>query len=67
MSEIRTDNAKNMDPIRVALQQDDPDLTVYACSAHWLNLSGQNLATQSVMKHIAEVQTYFRNYHKPCA
>ncbi|KAK2152368.1 hypothetical protein LSH36_330g03026 [Paralvinella palmiformis] len=56
-----------MERMRAALQQDDPDLTVYGCSAHWLNLLGQDLTTQSVMKHIVEVQKYFRNHHKPCA
>ncbi|KAK2166100.1 hypothetical protein LSH36_42g09129 [Paralvinella palmiformis] len=53
---ICTDNAKNMERMQAALQQDDPDLTVYGCSAHWLNLLGQDLTTQSVMKHIVEVQ-----------
>ncbi|KAK2160668.1 hypothetical protein LSH36_128g04023 [Paralvinella palmiformis] len=56
-----------MQRMRVALQQDDPDLIVYGCSAHWLNLLDQDLTAQSVMKHIVEMQKYFRNHHKPCA
>ena len=45
VSGICTDNAKNMERLRAALQQVDPDLTVYGCSAHWLNLLGQYLTT----------------------
>ena len=56
-----------MEKMRAALQEDDPDLTVYGCSAHWLNLLGLDLTSQSVMKHVVEVQKYFRNHHKPCA
>ena len=67
VSGVCTDNAKNMEKMRAALQEDDPDLTVYGCSAHWLNLLGLDLTSQSVMKHVVEVQKYFRNHHKPCA
>ena len=49
-----------MERMREALQQDDPELTVYGCSA-------QDLTSQKAMTHIVEVQKYFRNYRKPCA
>jgi len=43
------------------LQQADPDLTVYGCSAQWLNLLDQDLTTHSVMG-----QKHCQNYHQPC-
>lgn len=64
---IVTDNAKNMEKMRDALQKDDPQLNVYGCSAHWLNLLGQDITPTSIMKHINDVTKYFRNHHAPCA
>ena len=62
-----TDNAKNMEKMRQALQKENDNLIVYGCSAHWLNLLEQNLTPNRVMKHIVEIQKYFRNHHKPNA
>lgn len=64
---IVTDNAKNMESMRNKLHEDDPDLLVYGCSSHWLNLLGNDLTPSSVIAHVVAVQKYFRNHHKPAA
>ena len=56
LSGVCTDNAKNIEKKRSALQENDPVFTVYGCSAHWLNLLGLDLTSWSVMKHVVEVQ-----------
>ena len=50
-----TDNAKNMENMRKALKEEDDSLVVYGCSAHWLNLLGQDVTPRSVMKHVVEM------------
>jgi hypothetical protein len=62
---IVTDNEKKMEKMKSLLQQDDDQLIVYGCSSHWLNLLGQELTPQLIMKHVVEVQKYFRNHHQP--
>lgn len=37
----------------------------YGCGAHWLNLLGEDITPTSVLKHVMEVQKYFRNHHAP--
>ena len=49
-----SDNAKNMDnPIP------------YGCLSHVLNLLGQDLTPAPIMKHIVEINKFFRNHHVP--
>ncbi len=67
VTSVVTDNAKNMEKMREALQEDNNDLMVYGCSAHWLNLLGQDVTPPDVMNHVTEIQKYFRNHHKPNA
>lgn len=67
VTSVVTDNAANMAKMRQALKDDDPDLNVYGCSAHLLNLLGEDLTPSAIMKHVKEVNKYFRNHHKPCA
>lgn len=62
---IVTDNEKKMQKMKTLLQQDDDQLIVYGCSSHWLNLLGQELTPSTIMKHVVEVQKYFRNHHQP--
>jgi len=64
---VVTDNAKNMEKMRGSVKEDDRELVVYGCSAHWLNLLGQDLTPPAIIKHVTEVQKYFRNHHKPNA
>lgn len=63
---IVTDNEKKMQKMKSLLLEDDNQLLVYGCSSHWLNLLGQELTPAPIMKHIVEVQKYFRNHHQPC-
>ena len=49
---VVTDNARNMEKMREIIKSDDPSLTVYGCSAHWLNLLGQDITPPTIMKHM---------------
>ena len=42
-------------------------LVTYGWLAHWLNLLGQDLTPTQVIKHVTEVNKYFRNHHIPAA
>jgi hypothetical protein len=64
---VVTDNAKSMEKMRQLLHKDDDDLIVYGCSSHLLNLLGESLTSADVIKHIVEIQKYFRNHHSPSA
>ena len=64
---IVTDNAANMAKMRQGLKEDNPNITVYGCSAHMLNLLGDDVTPAPVIKHVKEVNKYFRNHHKPSA
>lgn len=62
-----TDNAKVMEKTRKLLQLEEStkDLIVYGCSSHWLNLLGQDLTPDAVIKPVIKIQKYFRNHHLP--
>ena len=62
-----TDNAKNMDKMRRELEKEDANLIPYGCLYHVLNLLGQDLTPAPIMKHIVEVNKFFRNHHVPSA
>ena len=64
---IVTDNARNMVKMREALEAEDEELTTYGCLAHWLNLLGQDLTPQTLMRSIVDINKYFRNHHIPSA
>ena len=64
---VVTDNSRNMEKMRKALEEENPDLITYGCLAHWLNLLGQDITPPTVIKHIVEVNKYFRNHHIPGA
>ena len=61
---VVTDNARSMEKMRKDLLEQDSDLIVYGCSAHWLQLFGRDCIPSATTKHITVVQTYFRNHHK---
>lgn len=63
---VVSDNAKNMEKMRQALEDKDKVIT-YGCSAHWLNLLGEDITPSTIIKHVIEVQKYFRNHHAPAA
>lgn len=64
---VVTDNAKNMEKMRAELKKEDPEIVAYGCGSHLTNLLGQDITPQNVMKHITEIQKYFRNHHIPGA
>ena len=64
---VVTDNARNMEKMRKALKEEEPDILGYGCLAHWLNLLGKDLTPDQVMKHVVAVNKYFRNHHIPGA
>ena len=55
-----TDNAENMRKMRNDL---NADIVSYGCSAHQLNLLGQDIAPPSLIKLISEVSKFFKNVH----
>ncbi len=64
---IVTDNEKKMQKMRAELQKEDSSLISYGCASHWLNLLGVDITPDSVIKHIVDIQKYFRNHHLPNA
>ncbi|MEL7307755.1 MAG: hAT transposon family protein, partial [Pseudomonadota bacterium] len=62
-----TDNENKIKKLRQLLGEWRPELLIYGCSAHYLNLV-ENEATPSAAKnHIVEVQKYFRTHQKEAA
>lgn len=62
---VVTDNARNIEKMCCELEMEDTNLVTYGCLAHVLNLPGQDLTHTAVMKHVVEVNKFFRNYHVP--
>lgn len=60
---VVTDNAKNMEQMRKAIEE--TDIVTFGCLAHWLNLLGVDITAQQVIKHVVEINKYFRNHHMP--
>lgn len=64
---VVTDNARVMEKAKDLLCEEDNTLVVYGCSAHYLNLLGQDVTPSQVLQHIVKVQKFFRNHHIPSA
>lgn len=62
---ICTDNENKMISMREIVKQHYPKILTYGCSAHYLNLLEKEVTPQTVLKHIVEIQKYFRNHHRP--
>ena len=62
---VVTDNEKKMVAMKQNLHDSNPELTVYGCSAHWLNLLGQDITPAQVINQVVEINKYFRNHHIP--
>lgn len=62
---IVTDNEAKMVKMRQLLKESDPDLTTYGCSAHYLNLLGNDITIAAIVGQVVEVNKYFRNHHRP--
>jgi len=62
-----SDNERKMEVMRKELEADDTNEIqfAYGCSSHWLNLLGQDITPDGIIKPIVDVQKYFRNHHRP--
>lgn len=47
------------------IKEEFPEIITYGCSAHYLNLVEKEVSTKTILKHIVEVNKYFRNHHRP--
>lgn len=59
VSAVVTDNENKMKAMRNGLKEAHPDLTVYGCASHWLNLLGQDVTTKAVINQVVEINKYF--------
>lgn len=62
---VCTDSENKMIKMKELLTEKYPNLITYGCSAHYLNLVEKEVTPRTLMKHIIEVQKYFRNHHQP--
>lgn len=60
---VCSDNERKMIAMRNNLKSNHPELLTYGCSSHMLNLCAKDITPPNIMKHIIEVQKYFRNKH----
>lgn len=62
---VCTDNEPKMLATRRKIREKFPHILVYGCSAHYLNLVETAVTPNSVIKHIVEINDFFRNHHQP--
>ena len=55
-----TDNEKKMEAMRKIIQEKNPEIVVYGCSSHWLNLLGQDITPSQISAQVVEINKYFR-------
>ena len=65
MTGVVIDNEKKLVAMKQNLIETDPELTVYGCSAYWLNLLGQDVTPSQIISQVFEINKYFRNHHVP--
>jgi len=61
---ICTDNENKMRQMRAILAEDFPELVTYGDPAHYLNLLEKEITPESLLKHVVEIQKYFKYKHK---
>ena len=61
---VCTDNEAKMKSLRQLVKRSYPDILVYGCGAHYANLLEEDVNNTQVLKHVVEIQKYFRNVHK---
>ena len=54
-----------MDKLCQLLVEESSVMIFYGCSAHWMNLLPHDICPVSIIKHVIEIQKYFRNHHQP--
>ena len=64
---VVTDSERKLECMRKNLIEEDSSLTVYGCSAHWLNLLGQNVTSSQTISQVIEINKYVRSHHVPSA
>ncbi|XP_071035372.1 uncharacterized protein [Parasteatoda tepidariorum] len=62
---ICTDNENKMVKLRQLIKEKHKGIVTYGCSAHYINLLADEITNKDVIKHVAEVQKFFRNTHQP--
>ncbi|XP_031328801.1 uncharacterized protein LOC116159856 [Photinus pyralis] len=60
-----TDNENKMKMLRRNIRETYSEILTYGCSSHYLNLLENVISPKTVLKHIIEIQTYWRNHHQP--
>lgn len=63
VTSIVTDNCSVMELMRKKLRNSSPDLHVYGCNAHLLNLVGKHYTPADLQAKVATVHNYMRNHH----
>ncbi|KAF0288517.1 Mediator of RNA polymerase II transcription subunit 20 [Amphibalanus amphitrite] len=58
-----TDNAKNMQNMRRIINQRHPEIAVWGCASHLLNLVGSAVTPSDIMKYVVAVHKWYRNHH----
>ena len=61
---VVTDNEAKMNKMKMLLVQKHPKMVVYGWSAHYMNLLESEVSHPAVLKHIIEVQKFFRKKHQ---
>lgn len=61
---VCTDNEAKMKNLRQLVSRKYPEILVYGCGAHYANLLEEDVNNSQVLKHVIEIQKYFRNVHK---
>jgi Protein of unknown function (DUF 659) len=59
---VVTDNCNAMEAMRRKISQSHPELYVYGCNSHLLNLVGKDLTPEEVRSKVVKVQNHFRNH-----
>ncbi|OXA40834.1 hypothetical protein Fcan01_24234 [Folsomia candida] len=58
-----TDNCNTMLALQNLVKKNNPNVIVYGCSPHLLNLVGQHYTNKELMDKVIQVQKYFRNHY----
>jgi hypothetical protein len=60
---IVTDNCKSMQSLHVLCKRMRPDMFVYGCNSHLLNLLGNYFTPEDIQEKVSLVQKFMRNHH----
>jgi uncharacterized protein DUF659 len=60
---VVTDNCSCMESMKRKLIEQRPEMIVYGCHSHLLNLIGQHLTSETVVEKVQSVSVYIRSHH----